>query len=72
MKIPKTCLCNHHVEQHGDYCRIGLFLISYGTTITCLDCQKSYVYRSLKFNKHPIKYLKGQYKKRLYQDELPF
>lgn len=72
MKIPKTCLHKHRVEQYGDYCRTSLFFISYGTTLTCMDCQKTYTYRSLRLNMHPVKYIKNRRKERLYQDELPF
>lgn len=72
MRIPITCLHEHRVEQYGDYCRTGLFFISYGTTLTCIDCQKTYSYRSLRLNMHPVKYIKSRRKERLYQDELPF
>lgn len=72
MKIPERCLHKHRVEQYDDYCKAGLIFITYGTTLTCMDCQKTYTYRSIMLNKHPINHIKSRRKERLYQDELPF
>ena len=72
MKIPRKCLHEHRVEQYGDYCKTNLLYVSYGTILTCIDCQRTYTYHRHTFNRHPIKYIQNRRRIRLYQDELPF
>lgn len=72
MKIPRKCLHEHRVEQHGDYCKTHFLYVSYGTILTCIDCQRTYTYHRHTFNRHPIKYIQNRWRIRLYQDELPF